>query len=293
MASKKVDTTKKTTTKKSAATVKKSTAKKAEVATKKTTAKKSSSAVKKSTAKKAEVATKKATAKKSSSSKKAVTKKTTTKKASTERKPKTSVKEKTVVITPEYYDLPYHYNQTVVKVLAQTPKTLFVYWDVSIEDTENYIKRFGSDFFNNTIPFLRIHNNTAGTSFDVDVDDFANGWYIHVDESKADYSVELLRKQRLFVKRVIDNPVFIATSNQIETPNDHILIDESLHTVFFRNIKTGKETSRDISNISLLKRIGKIYNIYDLYKKIYKSEDIGEIFDLNNPGSGNPTSTFK
>ena len=34
----------------------------------------------------------------------------------------------------EYYDLPYRYNQTVVKVLAQTPNTLFVYWDISDDD---------------------------------------------------------------------------------------------------------------------------------------------------------------
>ena len=169
---------------------------------------------------------------------------------------------------------------------------MFVYWDISNDDTENLIKQFGKDFFNNTIPFLRVHNKSNGTTFDVDVDDFANGWYIHVDDSMADYYIELLRKQRPFVDKVIDSAVYITSSNEIETPNDHILFDENLHTVFFRNIKTGEVYSRDIS-MSLLKRIGKIYNIYDWYKRIYKSEDVGDLFDLNNPSSGNPTSTFK
>ena len=34
----------------------------------------------------------------------------------------------------EYYDLPYRYNETIVKILAQTPKKLFVYWDISDKD---------------------------------------------------------------------------------------------------------------------------------------------------------------
>ena len=41
----------------------------------------------------------------------------------------------------EYYDLPYRYNETVVKILYQTPTILFVYWDISDFDRENYIKR--------------------------------------------------------------------------------------------------------------------------------------------------------
>ena len=197
------------------------------------------------------------------------------------------------IIVPEYYDLPFHYNQTVVKVLAQTPKTLFVYWDVSDADREHYLNNYGPNFFNNTMPFLRVKNETNGTSFDVDVDDFANGWYLHVEDSKNTYSIELLRKQRPYVEKVLDNPVYITSSNIIETPNDHILLDNNLHTIFYRNVKTGEVTAKEVASISFLKRIGRIYNIYDLYKKIYKSEDVGEIFDLNNPGSGNPTSTFK
>ena len=46
----------------------------------------------------------------------------------------------------EYYDLPYRYNETVVKILAQTPKRLFVYWDIADSDREKYIKTFGEDF---------------------------------------------------------------------------------------------------------------------------------------------------
>ena len=47
----------------------------------------------------------------------------------------------------EYYDLPYRYNQTIVKLLYQTPTTLFIYWDISDEDREKYKETYGEDFF--------------------------------------------------------------------------------------------------------------------------------------------------
>ena len=99
---------------------------------------------------------KKAPSKKASAkvnSKKALSKKSTSKKST--KKSSTSK-----INLLEYYDLPYRYNQTIVKVLAQTPKTLFVYWDISDEDKKNYIKQYGKDFFNKTKPVLIIHNVT-------------------------------------------------------------------------------------------------------------------------------------
>ena len=57
-----------------------------------------------------------------------------------------------------FCSLPYRYNQTVVKILAQTPTTLFVYWDISDVDRINFIEKYGEDFFNKTKPILLIHN---------------------------------------------------------------------------------------------------------------------------------------
>ena len=91
-------------------------------------------------------------------SKKAAAKKTTTKKATTK---KTSKK----IDIVEYYDLPYRYNQTIVKVLAQTPNNLFIYWDISDEDREKYKKQFGENFFETTKPVLRIFNDTMNYSW--------------------------------------------------------------------------------------------------------------------------------
>ena len=77
----------------------------------------------------------------STTTKKANQKKPTTKKTNSTTKKKSSTKKSQVQIIPtEYYDLPQKYNETVVKILAQTPKTLFIYWEISDEDIEKYKK---------------------------------------------------------------------------------------------------------------------------------------------------------
>ena len=101
---------------------------------------------------------------------------------------------KPVISNVEYYDLPYRYNETVVKILAQTPTTLFIYWDVSDKDRELYIEKYGEDFFSTTKPILIITNKTMNYTFEVEINDFANSWYLHLNDADCDYSVELGRR---------------------------------------------------------------------------------------------------
>lgn len=256
-ATKKTGTTKKSTTKK-ASTTSKTTAQKT---TKTSTAKKTTT--KKSTKTKAKAETKTTTRKRST------TKTTRTKKATL---PNDEVLENKTTV--EYYDLPYRYNQTVVKILYQTPTTLFIYWDISDADRANFVEKYGNNFFNDTKPVLVIHNDTLHYSFEIDINDFANSWYLHVNDSKADYKIELGR--RYFDNsnnNISNNYVYVTSSNEIESPNDHILFDKSQNMVYFRNVKTNVETKKDVSSLSFIKNMGKIYNIYDLYKKIYKEEN--------------------
>lgn len=236
------------------------------------------------------VTTKKSTIKNSSSKKTSATPKTTTrKKASTTKKAvtkKSSITDKSKKAKPivpvEYYDLPYRYNQTTVKVLSQTPTNLFIYWDISDEDRENYKKIYGENFFEETKPVLIIHNNTLDYSFEVDINDFANSWYLHVNDSKCDYTVELGRRPLTNNNKINTDYIYISTSNKIESPNDKILFNNDEHMVYFRNTKTNTELGK---SISFIRNMGKIYNIYDLYKAIYKDEDIQNI--------SNTSSTFK
>lgn len=205
---------------------------------------------------------------------------------------KTSKDKKANII--EYYDLPYRYNQTVVKVLAQTPNNLFIYWDISDKDRNNYKKQYGENFFESTKPVLIVHNDTLNYSFEVDINDFANSWYLHINDSKCDYRIELGRRPiTKLEKNENTDYIYISSSNEIESPNDHVLFNKNQNMVYFKNTKTGTVTNKKINaNISFMRNMGKIYNIYDLYKAIYKDENIEEIFDLSNPSSGNPSSGF-
>lgn len=233
----------------------------------------------KTTSKAKKVATSKTTKAKKATTR--TTKKTTAPKVSKAKV--SSAKTKSKVDVVEYYDLPYRYNQTVVKVLAQTPTNLFIYWDISDTDRENYIKEYGENFFEITKPVLIIYNDTLNYSFEVEINDFANSWYLHVNDSKCNYRVELGRRLKTFNSNSsIKEYFYISSSNVVESPNNRILFNKEQQMVYFKNVKTNAITSKSMANISFIRNMGKIYNIYDLYKKIYKDEDL---LNLSNPSS--------
>lgn len=283
-------------------TAKKDTKKK--TTTKKTTTK-TSTAKKTSTTKKAATTKKSKTTKKTASTK---TKKTTTAKTTKARKTTKEILPEEITASTdltkkieilEYYDLPYRYNQTVVKVLAQTPTTLFIYWDISDDDRNRFVEQYGEDFFNNTKPVLVIHNNTMHYSFEIEIDDFANSWYLHVNDADCEYSVELGRRPKYYNEsRHVDIPnnyLYVTSSNTIEAPNDHVLFDRNLKTVYFKDVKTNIVTAKNITSISFLRNMGKIYNLYDIQSDFTKNAWINSNhwqLDLKNPSSGS-SSTFK
>ena len=292
----------KATKKATSTTAKKDTKKKA--TTKKTTTK-TSTAKKTSTTKKATTTKKSKTTKKVATTK---TKKTTTAKTTKSRKTTKEILPEEITASTdltkkieilEYYDLPYRYNQTVVKVLAQTPTTLFIYWDISDDDRNRFVEQYGEDFFNNTKPVLVIHNNTMHYSFEIEIDDFANSWYLHVNDANCEYSVELGRRPKYYNEsRHVDIPnnyLYVTSSNTIEAPNDHVLFDKNIKTVYFKDVKTNIVTAKNITSISFLRNMGKIYNLYDLQSDFTKNAWINSNhwqLDLKNPSSGS-SSTFK
>ena len=214
------------------------------------------------------------------SSKKATTKKTATKKNTSNK-----VTKKVPEIV-EYYDLPYRYNQTVIRVLAQTPSTLFIYWDISDKDRKNFEKQYGENFFQENKPVLIVHNDTLGYSFEVEINDFANSWYLHIADSKCDYRIELGRRPIVKTEKLQPSDfIYVTTSNEMESPNDKILLDKNQKMVYFRNVKTGQTTEKPITTLSFMQNMGKVYDIYDLYKTIYKNENVEDIYDLTNPSS--------
>lgn len=250
---------------------------------KKTTSKKQSTSTTKNNIKK-ETPSKKKTDNINKNTKISASKKKTTSIKKTPKKTVSSKNKKLEVL--EYYDLPYHYNQTVVKILAQTPNTLFIYWDISDKDKNKYIEQYGEYFFYNTKPVLLIYNKTKHYHFEVDINDFANSWYLHTVDSNCDYQIELGRRPINEHIHISNNYINITTSNNIESPNDHILFEKLSHFVYFKNVKTNKKSKKDITNLSFLNKIGKFVSIKEFYQKLYKNECIGfDKVDLRNPSS--------
>lgn len=237
---------------------------------------------------------KKSTVKKSttaSAKKKSTTKKASSKKATSPKKTTKNIKKAEIL---EYYDLPYRYNETTVKVLAQTPNTLFVYWDISDDDKKSYIEKYGEYFFNNTKPVLVVHNKTNNSTFEVDINDFANSWYLHILDSDCDYQIDLGRRPINNYVSIENDYLYVTSSNEMETPNDHILFDHLNNNIYFKNVKTNTTSKKNIANLSLLKKISKISDIKNFYQALYPEEMINfERLDLSNPSSSNPTSSFK
>ncbi len=202
----------------------------------------------------------------------------------------------------EYYDLPYRYNQTIVKLLYQTPTTLFIYWDISDEDREKYKETYGEDFFEKTKPVLIVHNETKGYNFEVEINDFANCWYLNVNDSKCKYKIELGRKpfevmyngkvtEVKTTPKITQSYIPITSSNEVESPNDHILFEKTQEMIYFKNVKDNTVTAKNIASLNFVKSIGKVYKINDFYKKFYKDEDLDSFDKIQNPSSNSLSSS--
>ena len=221
----------------------------------------------------------------STSSSTTKTRSATSKKLSSSRAKKTSSRTKKINHSVEYYDLPYRYNETIIKLLAQTPKKLFVYWDISDFDRDMLKKEYGERFFEDTRPVLIVHNLDRNYSLEIPINDFANSWYLDVEDTKCKYYIELGRRYLSFQEPSFSTPsnyVYITSSNTIEAPNNHILFEKSQNMVYFRNVKTQQVTAKNIATLSFIRNMGKVYHFYDMYKKMYPNENLEE---FNNPSS--------
>ena len=138
-------------------------------------------------------------------------------------------------------------------------------------------------------------------TFEVPINDFANSWYLDINDPKSNYVVQLGRKFKNVenVKNVNHNVlrfeninlqndfIYITDSNKLEAPNDHILFEKLFRKVTYRNVKTGQEYSKDIKYI--LEGLGNTYGEFDLrnlYKELYQDEFDSRMNDaIKNPGS--------
>ncbi len=128
----------------------------------------------------------------------------------------------------EYYELPNKYNQTMIRLLVQSPTRMFVYWEVSDETIQMFTDK--SIDYSHCTPALKITNITKNYSYFIPVDPYANNYYIEVEDSGCDYRVELGR----YIKNKFMN---IYTSNKATVPTNHPATSNSFSTddILFTN----------------------------------------------------------
>ena len=167
--------------------------------------------------------------------------------------------------------------------MAQTPNILFVYWDISDNDREKFENKYGKNFFYITKPVLVVHNLTDNYTYEISINDFANNWYIHVNDSKCKYVIELGRRPVEKTEAITSDYMNIAYSNIIENCM-YFKEYENNDVLYFKNIENG-----DVST-KIFKKELYAESLKDFYKNSYNLSELDDKFDFKNPSSQNPTS---
>ena len=179
----------------------------------------------------------------------------------------------------EYYEIPQKYNETSIRVLAQNPKKLFVYWEISDNDISKYLDEYGDIFYSNTTPLLVVENKEKSHKFEIGIDGYANSWYIDIVDDSSTYSITYARKVSCNMVNLNDNSILkkdeiihFAKSNNIVSPNGHILYNNS-NNILFKNTRTNTEYTIPLTNILQSSNI--IYsNISKFKEEILDNEHI-------------------
>ena len=185
-------------------------------------------------------------------------------------------------MTFEYFDIPFRYNETSIKLLFQNPYTLFVFWDICDADEKAFIEKYGEDSYYNSRIYLKITNISNGQVFEVDINPFAKSWYIPIHDANCKYKAELCR-------RINNNELSITSSNILTLPADSPNFNIS-DNVKFINVKT-HETAFVLSRKEAIKCINKAHSDIELVEteleenKLQNKHSLQYI--LKNPGSIN------
>jgi len=137
-------------------------------------------------------------------------------------------------------------------------------------------------FFNKCFECEFCKNITKDYDFEVEINDYANSWYINVNDANCEYRVELIRRTIKYEENLNTDYIYVSSSNKIEFPNDHILLEELPNKIKFKNVKTNELSIKDISTLHLI-GINKIYNVNEFYKEFYQNEIMENV--ISNPPS--------
>ena len=124
-------------------------------------------------------------------------------------------------------------------------------------------------------------------SYEIQINDFANSWYLHVNDANCEYQVKLGRRHK-------ENPnyYYVTTSNNLDMPNNHILLENISNNVLFKNVKTQELVEKPITSITFFKDFAKSKDFYKYFKELLNNELEGDEINFNLPSS-HTSSSFK
>lgn len=136
--------------------------------------------------------------------------------------PEEKTEEHTTVKYHESPQIPLTYGDTRIVAVARDPYWLFVYWEINETTKEDVRRRHGPNAWESARPVLKVYDTTNLYFFDsrdaveIQINDFANNWYIHTAQPNHTYIIEL--------GRILPDGtyIFIARSNMVTTPRDDI-----------------------------------------------------------------------
>lgn len=159
------------------------------------------------------------------------------------------------LLKSEYYDLPTKYDQTLIRLLVQSPTRMYAYWEVSDETMKGFSANFHN--YSDCTPALKITNITKNYSYIIPIDPFANNYYIDVEDTGCDYKIELGRTKNnnflnIYTSNNVTMPIFSRTDDSTNgfEDSDEVLFGNYLCIANKKKIKvyTNKESRRYFQN---------------------------------------------
>jgi hypothetical protein len=103
---------------------------------------------------------------------------------------------------PKYFfntDIPDSYNETYMRAIPRDPQWVFAYWEISETTRKDLRAKMGESAFASAKRIVRLIDVTeiaydgsnAQSYIDIEINEFANNWYVQVPESGRNYVLEL------------------------------------------------------------------------------------------------------
>jgi hypothetical protein len=109
---------------------------------------------------------------------------------------------KSPISGPRYFfntDIPDSYNETYMRAIPRDPQWLFAYWEISESTRKQVRSKIGEDAASSAKRVLRLiditdieYDGSNATCYcDIEINEFANNWYVQVPKSGRNYVLEL------------------------------------------------------------------------------------------------------